>query len=128
MPSAEADPQTVIPLTQPVFQILLALADSERHGYAIIKEVERRSSGKVKLSTGTLYAAIKRLLDDGLITETDRRPQRERDDERRRYYCLTAFGKKVARAEAHRMVELVEVARKKKLISGIATAARAGAR
>jgi DNA-binding PadR family transcriptional regulator len=128
MSNAGRAPQSVIPLTPPVFHILLALADQERHGYAIIKEVERRSAGKVKLSTGTLYAAVKRLLDEGLIIETDERPRREQDDERRRYYCLTAFGKKVAQAEAHRMVELVEVARKKKLISSVTAPAGAGAR
>lgn len=110
------DPEAVIPLTPPVFHILLALVDRELHGYAIIKDVERRSGGRVRLSTGTLYAAIKRLLDSGWIEDWDERPDPEQDDQRRRYYCLTSFGRAVAQAEARRMVELVGIARQKKLV------------
>jgi len=103
-----------LPLTPPVFHVLIALADSEKHGYAILKEVEERTGGKVQLSTGTLYAIIKRLLNDGLIQEIDERP--DQDDERRRYYGLTAFGKSVAAAEAQRMEDILEGARLKKLV------------
>jgi DNA-binding PadR family transcriptional regulator len=93
---------------------LIALADGGKHGYAILKEVEERTGAKVQLSTGTLYAIIKRLLNDGLIQEIDERP--EGDDERRRYYALTPFGKQVAAAEAERMEELLDAARIKKLV------------
>ena len=99
---------------RPVFHVLIALADGEKHGYAILKEVEERTAAKVQLSTGTLYTMIKRLLNDGLIQEIDERP--DEDDERRRYYALTAFGRKVASAEAERMEEMLESARIKKLV------------
>jgi DNA-binding PadR family transcriptional regulator len=108
------DAEAYLPLTAPVFHVLLALADGEKHGYAILKEVEERTEGKVQLSTGTLYAIIKRLLNDGLIREIDERP--DEDDERRRYYGLTEFGKQVAVAEAERMEDLLRAARAKKLL------------
>jgi DNA-binding PadR family transcriptional regulator len=108
------DPERYLPLTPPVFQVLLALADGEKHGYAILKEVETRTDGAVRLSTGTLYAIIKRLLIDGAIEETASRI--DGDDERRRYYRLTPFGRKVAAAEASRMEDLVTSARRKRLI------------
>ncbi len=108
---------SVIPLTPPVFHILLAVADCERHGYAIIKEVEERTGGRVVLSTGTLYQAIKRLLDDDLIEETNATPGRGSADERRRYYRLTPFGREVAQAEVHRMAQLVDIADQKKLVN-----------
>ena len=117
MPTKDQDPESITPLTAPVFYILLALADRERHGYAIIKEVETLTEGKVRLSTGTLYAAIRRLLDGGLIEETEERPHPALDDERRRYYRLTFFGEEVARAEVGRMVHLTGVALEKKLVS-----------
>ncbi len=110
------DPEAQLPLTPPVYHILLALADDSRHGYAIMKEVEARSGGRVMLSTGTLYAAIKRLLEGGLIEETDDRPSAEEDDQRRRYYVLTRFGRQVARAETHRMAELISAAQAKRLV------------
>ena len=103
-----------LPLTPPVFHVLLALADGDKHGYAILKEVEQRTNGKVQLSTGTLYAIIKRLLNDGLIEELDERP--DDDDERRRYYHLADLGRQVATAEARRMEELLEAARSKRLV------------
>ncbi len=115
-------PHDFIPLTPPVFHILLAISDGARHGYAIIKEVEIRSGGDVMLSTGTLYAAIKRLLGDGLIEETDSGKAVVNVDERRRYYRLTALGRKVARAEVNRMIELVNVAEEKRLVSNVALA------
>jgi DNA-binding PadR family transcriptional regulator len=108
------DVQDYLPLTPPVFHVLLALADGGKHGYAILKEVGERTEGRVQLSTGTLYAIIKRLLNDGLIEEIEERP--DEDDERRRYYGLTAFGRQVAVAEAERMQELVTSARAKKLV------------
>jgi DNA-binding PadR family transcriptional regulator len=97
-----------------MFHVLLALADGEKHGYAILKEVETRTNGAVRLSTGTLYAIIKRLVTDGAIEETASRI--DGDDERRRYYRLTTFGRKVAAAEASRMADLVTSARRKRLI------------
>ncbi|MBI4472712.1 MAG: helix-turn-helix transcriptional regulator [Acidobacteria bacterium] len=103
-----------LPLSPPVFHVLLALADGDKHGYAILKEVEERTDGRVQLSTGTLYAIIKRLLSDGLIEETRERP--DNDDERRRYYRLTPFGRKVAVAEAERLEEMIAAAREKRLI------------
>ena len=103
-----------LPLTPPVFHVLVALADGDKHGYAILKEVADRTAGKVHLSSGTLYAIIKRLLQGGLIDEIDERP--DHDDQRRRYYGLTAFGRQVAAAEAERMEELLTAARAKRLI------------
>ena len=116
MPVHEADPSEFLPLSPPVFQVLLALADGDKHGYAILKEVEQRTDGKVILSTGTLYAIIKRLLTDGFIEELDERPAAHDDDQRRRYYALTSFGRKVAVAEANRMEEILESARSKRLV------------
>ena len=114
MPQTEPDIESHLPLSPPVFHVLIALADGEKHGYAILKEVEERTASRVRLSSGTLYAIIKRLLNDGLITEIDERP--DEDDERRRYYALTAFGRKVAAAEAQRMEDMLAGARTKKLI------------
>ena len=114
MPQGDPDIDSQLPLSPPVFHVLIALADSEKHGYAILKEVEERTSGRVRLGSGTLYAIIKRLLNDGLIEEIDERPAE--DDERRRYYALTSFGRKVAAAEAQRMEEMVAAARTKKLV------------
>ncbi len=122
MPKTPPTPHDFIPLTPPVFHILLAISDGARHGYAVIKEVEKRSQGDVMLSTGTLYAAMKRLLGDGLIEETDSGKDVVNVDERRRYYCLTGLGRKVARAEVNRMVELVSIAEEKRLVSNVALA------
>ena len=122
MPKPLPTPHHFIPLTPPVFHILLAISDGARHGYAIIKEVELRSQGDVMLSTGTLYAAMKRLLGDGLIEETDSGKGVANVDERRRYYGLTALGRKVARAEVNRMVDLVNLAEEKRLVSKLALA------
>ena len=105
-----------LPLTAPVFHILLALADDERHGYAILQEVERRSSGSVSLGTGTLYTAIKRMLDWGIIEKAESRLDPELDDDRRRYYRITPLGQQVARAEAARMDSLVGLARDKQVL------------
>lgn len=109
------DMQSFLPLTPAMFHILLALADGEKHGYAILKEVSRRTDGKVRLSAGTLYGNLARLQSDGLIAESSRRPEIVLDDERRRYYLLTEFGREVAVAEAQRMEEALAQARAKKL-------------
>jgi DNA-binding PadR family transcriptional regulator len=103
------------PLTPAMFNVLLALAGEDLHGYAILKEVAEQTAGEVQLSTGTLYGIIKRLLADGLIVET-RRPAVENDDARRRYYHLTDDGRAIAVAEARRMEKLVARARTKQLI------------
>ena len=107
--------QSFLPLTPAKFQILLALADGEKHGYAILKEVARRTEDKVRLSAGTLYGNLSRLEGAGLIAESNRRPEVVVDDERRRYYRLTEFGRGVAVAEAERMEEALVQARAKKL-------------
>ena len=99
------------PLPAAVFQILVALADQDRHGYAIMQDVAARTTGRMKLSPGTLYGSIKRMLDDELIVELDERPDPEDDDERRRYYRLTPFGREVALAEADRLTTLLRQAR-----------------
>jgi DNA-binding PadR family transcriptional regulator len=107
-------PESQTPLTAAMFQVLLSLADGEKHGYAILKDVEEQTEGEVLLSTGTLYGIIKRLLGDGWIQESRHRPV-EGDDQRRRYYRLTESGRAMAVAEAQRMERLIERARGKKL-------------
>lgn len=110
------DPRSLLPLTLPVFHILLALADGERHGYGIILDIAQRTDGAVRLRTGTLYTALARMLKLGLIEESAERPDPESDDERRRYYRITPFGREVARAEAARMRALVALAADKKVL------------
>jgi DNA-binding PadR family transcriptional regulator len=105
-------------LTPAMFHVLLVLADGDKHGYAILKEVEEQTSGEVQLSTGTLYGIIKRLLVSDLIREI-RKPALRNDDPRRRYYRLTEEGKAVAIAEAKRLEKLVDQARNKRLIRGL---------
>ena len=105
-----------LPLTAVAFEILLALADGEQHGYSIMREVERRSSGAVTLHPGTLYRALARLLENGLIEELDERPDGASDDERRRYYRLTPLGIAVTRAEAERLAGQLAAARQRKLL------------
>jgi DNA-binding PadR family transcriptional regulator len=116
-------PGNLIPLMPSAFHILLAVTDSEMHGYAIMQEVERLTGGKLKLGPGTLYGAIKRLLADSLIEESDEGPDLELDDERR-YYRLTNRGERVASAEAQRLESAVRRARKKRLLTGRALAHR----
>ena len=106
----------MLPLTPAVLHILLALADGERHGYGVMREVEERTGGEVRLGPGTLYGAIKRMLSDGLIEESGERRDPVMDDQRRRYYRITDFGRRVAGAEAERLASLVETARGKKLL------------
>ena len=100
-----------LPLQPAVFHILMALAEDDRHGYAIIQDVAERTAGTVRLSAGTLYRSIQRMLEDGLLVEIDERPDPEEDDERRRYYRITLLGRNVARAEAQRLIDLVKMAR-----------------
>jgi DNA-binding PadR family transcriptional regulator len=108
----------LLPLPTATFHILLALADDDRHGYAIIQEVLDRTGGELKLSAGTLYRSLQRMLEQGLVVEARERPAPELDDERRRYYHITAFGKEVARAEARRLSQLVKLARGQGLLPG----------
>lgn len=98
-------------MTEAVFHILLAVADQDRHGYAIIQEVSARTEGQVRLSAGTLYRSIQRMLDDDLIVEIHKRPAPALDDERRRYYRITPAGRERARAEGRRLNDLVKLAR-----------------
>jgi DNA-binding PadR family transcriptional regulator len=114
--AVERGPREMLPLTPAVFNILLALADGERHGYGIMREVEGRTGGEVRLGPGTLYGSIKRMLSDGLIEESDERPDPGLDDQRRRYYRMTDFGRRVAGAEAERLASLVNAARTKRLL------------
>ena len=110
--NANADAITaMLPLLPATFHILVALADEDRHGYAIIQDVAARTDGSIRLSPGTLYRSIQRMLEDGLIVESDERPSPEDDDERRRYYRLTTLGTAVAKAEAARLMDLVRMAR-----------------
>ncbi|HZM62347.1 MAG TPA: PadR family transcriptional regulator [Vicinamibacterales bacterium] len=113
---ADSRTQSFLPLTPPTLHTLVALADGDKHGYAIIKEIARRTDGRVRLGAGTLYAIIRRAEADGLIVETDERPDIALDDERRRYYRLTPLGRKVAAAEIERLESIVEMAREKKLV------------
>jgi len=108
--------EPLLPMTPAMFHVLLALADGDKHGYAIMKEVTRLTDGSVSLSAGTLYGILRRLESEGLVVENDERPAPELDDERRRYYHLTEFGRRVARAEAERLEDMVSLARSKKLM------------
>ena len=107
----QREAQTFLPLQAATFHILVALAGGDQHGYAIIQDVAERTSGAIRLSAGTLYRSIQRMLDDGLIVEPRERPAPEQDDERRRYYRITPLGTAVARAEARRLADLVKMAR-----------------
>jgi DNA-binding PadR family transcriptional regulator len=109
--SDDRRPADLLPLSTASFYILVALADTDRHGYAILADIAQRTSGKVKLNPGTLYTTIKRLLADGLILELEERPDPDSDDERRRYYRITPFGRRSVRAEAARLEALVAMAR-----------------
>jgi DNA-binding PadR family transcriptional regulator len=103
----------MLPLTPAVFNILLALADGEKHGYAIMLEVETNTNGQVKMGPGTLYGSIKRMLAAGMIAEVDERPDPELDDQRRRYYNLTGLGRRVLAAEAERLTSQLALAQAK---------------
>jgi DNA-binding PadR family transcriptional regulator len=116
MANPKIEPESLLPLTPAVFHVLLALAGGERHGYAIMQEVAEHTDGQIKMGPGTLYGTVKRLLAAQLIEESDERPDSELDDERRRYYRLSAVGEQVVKAEARRYADIVAIARGKKLI------------
>ena len=122
MVTTDPDPRSFLPLTPLAFQVLLALADGERHGYGIIREVDTRTDGLIKLRTGTLYTLLQRLLDEGLIESTagtstpPETPGAPNTDERRKYYGLTALGRGVLVAEATRMQSLVSDAHRKHVL------------
>lgn len=107
-----------LPLQPAVFHILLALGDGEKHGYAIKREIARRTDGAVRLGPGTLYGSIKRMLAQELIEESEERPDFSLDDERRRYYRITQLGQRVAAAEVERMRSLISLARAKRMVRG----------
>jgi DNA-binding PadR family transcriptional regulator len=112
MPSKRDDAaEDLLPLHKDTFHILVALSDRERHGYAILQDIAARTGGRIRLRPSSLYSAIHRMLEDGLIEELDESPDPASDDERRRYYRLTGFGRKVAIAEARRLERLLADAR-----------------
>jgi len=115
---ADLKPDSLLPLPTAVFHILIALADRDRHGYSIMQDVAGRTNGKVQLSAGTLYSSVRRMLEQGLIEELADSPDPSSTDERRRYYRLTRFGKRVAAAEVERLSALVSQARATGLVSG----------
>jgi DNA-binding PadR family transcriptional regulator len=110
------DPSALLPLTSLTYHVLLALADANRHGYGIIKEVEERTDGKMELETGTLYAAMKRMREDELIEVVPASKRPADEDSRRRTYRLTPFGKKVLKAESQRLAHLLGIAAEKKVL------------
>ena len=110
-------PEPLLPLSVPVFQILISLSDKDLHGYAIIQDVRERTAGEVELSTSTLYGAIKRMMRDALVEPTEVRPAPELDDERRRYYRITAFGREVAQREAGRIERLAAMVSGRRFIT-----------
>jgi DNA-binding PadR family transcriptional regulator len=117
MKQRERSPEDCLPLSPAVFHILLALADGERHGYAIMREVERSTDGNVRMGPGTLYGAVKKLLLNKLIEEVESVSGSERDDERRRYYRLTGWGTRVLNAELNRLRTILQLARGRKLVA-----------
>ena len=118
MTELSREAEAFLPLPSATLHILLALADEDRHGYAIIQDIAARTDGALKLSAGTLYRSIQRMLEQGLVVETRERPAPEEDDERRRYYRITALGTAVAKAEARRLTQLVRMARAKGFAPG----------
>ncbi len=111
------DPGALLPLSTPVLQVLISLHEQDRHGYAIIQDIESRTSGEVMLSTSTLYGAVKRMMRDGLIERSDERPDPDLDDERRRYYRITDFGRAVGQAEAQRIERLARIVKRSQLLT-----------
>jgi DNA-binding PadR family transcriptional regulator len=110
-PLSSANPNDLLPLPVAMFHILVAVADQDRHGYAIMQDVAARTNGALKLSPGTLYGSIRRMLEEALIVELSDRQRPDEDDERRRYYRITAFGRSVAQAEAARLSTLLRQAK-----------------
>lgn len=118
MPRSRMDgPESRLPLSEPVLQILISLAARDLHGYAIMREVEERSGGRVTLSTSTLYGALQRMMRDSLVERSAERPDPASDDQRRRYYRITDFGRAVAEAEAGRISELAHLLRERDLLT-----------
>lgn len=116
MPKPSAPKSVAEPLTPPSLHILLALVDEDRHGLGIADHVQAFTNGRIALGPGTLYGAIKRLLDAGLITDVRDRPRRDDDDPRRRYYRLTTAGRRAVEAEARALAQVVDVARLKRVL------------
>ena len=116
MTTANADLNSILPLSPATFHILLSLADQQRHGYSIMQDIAERTNGEIAMGPGTLYGAIKRLRKQGLIEEINAPLNSTSDDERRRYYRLTSFGQKVGQAEAERLAQLVRQAQAKQLL------------
>ena len=114
----DSKPDALLPLPTAVFHILIALADRDRHGYSIMQDIAARTGGKVQMSAGTLYSSIRRMLEQGLIEEMNESPDPASTDERRRYYRLTRFGRRVAAAEVERLTALVREARATGLVPG----------
>lgn len=110
------DPRSYLPLTPRVFQVLLALAEGPLHGYALIKEVQDQTEGLIVLRTGSLYMLVQRLLNQQLIDESEDRPHPDQDDERRRYYVLTATGRAVLQAESRRLQSVLGTVRRKRVL------------
>jgi DNA-binding PadR family transcriptional regulator len=113
---AQPKPEDFLPLKPVAFQILLSLADGERHGYGVTQDIASRTAARMRLEPGNLYRSLKAMLDDGLIEESERRPAPDLDDERRRYYRITPLGRKVALAETARLEALVAEARGKRWV------------
>ena len=107
----QQDIDALLPLPPVTFHILVALADEDRHGYAIMQDIAQRTEGAIKLGAGTLYRSVQRMLEQGLVAEITARPAPEMDDERRRYYRITPFGRTVAKAEARRLAQMLKLAR-----------------
>lgn len=122
MEPGSRDPAELLPLTPVVFHILLALADGEQHGYRIMQEINRVTRGQLRIGPTTLYRSIKQLLAEGLLAESDERPDPALDDQRRRYYRLTALGRQVALAEEQRLTELLAIAHAKLPLPGLSPA------
>lgn len=118
MTAEKRRPESVLPLKPVDYLVLLVLAGQDRHGYGIVQDIEERSQGQIRLEPGNLYRTIRRLMGQGLLKETERRPAPESDDERRRYYCLTPFGLRVAEAETARLKRLVRFAESHSLAEG----------
>lgn len=114
MPKTDGNPiEDLLPLPLPIFHMLLALSEGDRHGYALKREILQRTGGKLNLGSGALYGSINKMLEQGWIEESDERPDAHLDDERRRYYRITSLGLRVAQAEAARLRQLLHLAETK---------------
>ena len=127
-PPPPPSPDSLLPLKPVVFQVLLSLVDGERHGYGLVQDIAERSAARIELEPGNLYRVLKAMMDEGVIEEAERRPAPDRDDERRRYYRITPFGRKVAMAEAARLDRVVADARARNLIPALPGSRSSGRR